>query len=81
MLLVKYRFYRKDSARGTTQASVTLGPKIPTGATHLTDGIGNRLPTSLQPGSGSTDLFLQANWTYTGLFNLCGWSPMKISTR
>jgi hypothetical protein len=24
----------------------------------------------LQPGSGSTDLFLAANWTYTGLFNL-----------
>jgi hypothetical protein len=70
ILLVKYRFYRKDSARGTTQASVTIGPKIPTGATHLTDGSGGRLPTSLQPGSGSTDLFLQANWTYTGLFNL-----------
>ena len=28
------------------------------------------LPASLQPGSGSTDLFLAANWTYTGLFNL-----------
>lgn len=70
MLLVKYRFYRKDSARGTTQASVTVGPKIPTGATHLTDGNGGRLPTTLQPGSGSTDLFLQANWTYTGLFNV-----------
>jgi hypothetical protein len=24
----------------------------------------------MQPGSGSTDLFLAANWTYTGLFNL-----------
>ncbi|MGA7626193.1 MAG: hypothetical protein WB630_06340 [Candidatus Acidiferrales bacterium] len=70
MLLVKYRFYRKDSARGTTQASLTVGPKIPTGATHLTDEGGGRLPTTLQPGSGSTDLFLQANWTYTGLFNL-----------
>ncbi|MGA8222153.1 MAG: hypothetical protein WB780_10915 [Candidatus Acidiferrales bacterium] len=70
MLLLKYRFYRKDSARGTTQASVTVGPKIPTGGTHLTGGSGGRLPTSLQPGSGSTDLFVQANWTYTGLFNL-----------
>ena len=70
MLLVKYRFYRKDSARGTTQASVTVGPEIPTGATHLTDGNGGRLPTTLQPGSGSADLVLQANWTYTGLFNL-----------
>jgi hypothetical protein len=30
MLLVKYRFYRRDSERGTTQASLTIGPKVPT---------------------------------------------------
>ncbi len=70
MLLVKYRFYRRDSPRGTTQASVTFGPKIPTGRTDLADGNGIRLPSSLQPGSGSTDLFLAATWTYTGLFNI-----------
>ncbi|MGH9726316.1 MAG: hypothetical protein ACRD41_14725, partial [Candidatus Acidiferrales bacterium] len=70
MVLVKYRFYRRDSERGTTQASVTFGPKIPTGRTNLTDIRGGLLPASLQPGSGSTDLFLGANWTYTGLFNL-----------
>ena len=69
-VLVKYRFYRRDSPRGTTQASVTFGPKIPTGRTNLTDTNGVRLPASLQRGSGSTDLFLAANWTYTGLFNL-----------
>ncbi|MGB6820718.1 MAG: transporter, partial [Candidatus Acidiferrales bacterium] len=55
MVLVKYRFYRRDSKRGTTQSSVTFGPKIPTGRTDLTDGNGSRLPASLQPGSGSTD--------------------------
>lgn len=70
MALVKYRFYRRDSQRGTTQASVTFGPKLPTGRTNLGDGNGNLLPASLQPGSGSTDFFLAANWTYTGLFNL-----------
>jgi hypothetical protein len=70
LLLVKYRFYRRDSPRGTTQASVTLGPKIPTGQINLTDINGKRLPAGLQPGSGSTDLFLAANWTYTGLFNI-----------
>lgn len=70
LVLAKYRFYRRDSSRGTTQASVTLGPKFPTGRTDLTDGNGIRLPIGLQPGSGSTDLFLGANWTYTGLFNL-----------
>lgn len=70
MVLVKYRFYRRDSPRGTTQASVTFGPKIPTGKTDLTDGSSRLLPASLQPGSGSTDFFLAANWTYTGLLNL-----------
>ena len=70
MLLVKYRFYRRDSQRGTTQASVTIGPKIPTGKTNLTNSNESLLPATLQPGSGSTDAFLAANWTYTGLFNI-----------
>ncbi|MGA8222189.1 MAG: hypothetical protein WB780_11095 [Candidatus Acidiferrales bacterium] len=70
MVLVKYRFYRRDSQRGTSQASVTFGPKIPTGRTDLTDGNGSLLPATLQPGSGSIDFFIAANWTYTGLFNL-----------
>jgi hypothetical protein len=69
LVLVKYRFYRRDSERGTTQASVTFGPKIPTGRTDLTDKNGKRLPAGLQPGAGSTDVFLSANWTYTGVFN------------
>lgn len=70
MLLVKYRFYRHDSPRGTTQASVTAGPKLPTGLTSLTTPNGSLLPAGLQPGSGSTDFFLAANWTYTGLFKV-----------
>jgi len=70
MLLVKYRFYRRDSKRGTTQTSVTFGPKLPTGRTDMADRKGNHLPASLQPGSGSTDFFVAANWTYTGLFNV-----------
>jgi hypothetical protein len=68
--LVKYRFYRRDSERGTTQASVTAGPKLPTGRTDLKATNGFLLPATLQLGSGSTDFFLGANWTYTGLFNL-----------
>jgi hypothetical protein len=70
LVLVKYRFYRRDSQRGTTQASVTVGPKAPTGKTNLKSSNGSLLPASLQPGSGSTDLFVAANWTYTGLFNI-----------
>ncbi len=70
MALVKYRFYRRDSERGTTQASLTFGPKLPTGKTNLAGGTRGLLPATLQPGSGSTDFFLAANWTYTGLFHL-----------
>jgi len=70
MALVKYRFYRRDSERGTTQASVSFGPKLPTGRTDLNGTNGALLPAGLQPGSGSTDAFIGANWTYTGLFNL-----------
>jgi len=70
MLLVKYRFLRRDSPRGTTQASVTVGPKLPTGRSELLAANGRRLPAGLQTGSGSTDFFLAANWTYTGLFSI-----------
>jgi hypothetical protein len=70
MALVKYRFYRRDSQRGTSQASFTGGLKVPTGRTDLRSSNGTVLPASLQPGSGSTDFFLAGNWTYTGLFNL-----------
>jgi hypothetical protein len=69
-VLMKYRFYRRDSERGTTQAALTLGPKISTGRTNLVDTSGKRLPAGLQAGSGSTDLFLAVNWTYTGLFHI-----------
>jgi len=70
MLLLKYRFYRCDSARGSTQASFTVGPKLPTGDTGLRSANGNLALATLQPGSGSTDLFAAGNWTYTGLFNI-----------
>jgi hypothetical protein len=69
LALLKYRFYRRDSERGTTQASLTIGPKLPTGRTDFADAAGAILPAGLQAGSGSTDLFLAANWTYTGLLN------------
>lgn len=69
-LLVKYRFFRRDSKRGTAQMSFTAGPKLPTGKTDLRDSSGTLLPVPLQPGAGSTDVFLELNGTYTGLFNL-----------
>lgn len=70
MVLLKYRFLRKDSSRGTNQASFTIGPKFSTGKTSLADDSGNLLPAAMQPGSGSTDFFWSLNWTYTGLFQI-----------
>lgn len=70
ILALKYRFLRLDSERGTTQASISFGPKLPTGRTDLRDGTGALLPAGLQPGSGSTDLFLNFSGTYTGLFHI-----------
>jgi hypothetical protein len=70
IVLMKYRFFRRDSERGTTQASITVGPKFATGSTAFTDSGGMKLPASLQAGSGSTDFFLGLNWTYTGLFHV-----------
>ena len=68
MLLVKYRFLRRDSERGTTQLSITAGPKLPTGRTNLRSS-GRLLAVPLQTGTGSTDFFLEMDGTYTGLFN------------
>jgi hypothetical protein len=70
LILVKYRFLRRDSPRGTTQVSLMIGPKLPTGRTDLRDGSGARLPVSLQPGTGSVDLFANFCGTYTGLLNV-----------
>lgn len=58
-----YRFFRRDVERGTTQASLLGGLKLPSGATdiedsnlpRLTGGTDTRLPPSLQLGSGSVD--------------------------
>ncbi len=69
LVAVKYRFFRRDSERGTTQVSVTFGPKLPTGQSNLHDSAGARLPPGLQPGSGSTDFLFGLNGTYTGLFH------------
>jgi hypothetical protein len=69
-LLLKYRFYRADSERGTTQAAVSVGPKLPTGRTSLKDHSGMLLPVHLQAGTGSTDLMANVSWTYTGLFDV-----------
>src|SRR5215471_7596233 len=67
---LKYRFWRSDSDRGTTQASFSMGAKLPTGRTNLFDAGGDLLPVHLQLGTGSTDAVANFSWTYTGLFNV-----------
>src|SRR5207302_9943814 len=62
LVLAKYRFYRRDSLRGTTQPSVTLGPKLPTGRTTLDGANGDLRPGSLRPGPGDTDFFRAGYW-------------------
>jgi hypothetical protein len=69
LITLKHRFLRLDSERGTTQMSVTIGPKLQTGsAARRTQG-GALLSPRMQPGTGTTDLFVKTNVTYTGLFN------------
>jgi hypothetical protein len=70
VLSLKYRFLRLDSERGTTQASFTIGPKLPTGSSSRKDASGAMLPVALQPGTGSLDWFFKLNSTYTGVFNI-----------
>jgi len=70
LVLLKYRFLRRDSPRGTTQAAVTAGPTLPTGRTGLRDVAGTFLPVHAQPGSGAAGLFLNLSGTYTGLFRV-----------
>lgn len=70
MLALKYRFLRRDSARGTTQASLEFASKLPTGSTDNVDSSGNRLSHYLQPGSGSLDWRIKLMATYTGLLGL-----------
>lgn len=67
---LKYRFLRLDSPRGTTQASFSAGPKLPTGKTDASGLGGTVLAPELQPGTDSTDWFFNLSATYTGLFNL-----------
>jgi hypothetical protein len=69
-MLLKHRFLRRDSERGTSQVSFVAGPKLPTGRTGSRDPSGALLPIGLQAGSGSTDLLLGLRGTYTGLFHV-----------
>ena len=79
LLLVKYRFYRRDSPRGTTQASVTLGPKLPTGRTNLTEATELACP-GIAAGLRLDGIFLPRTGP-TPASSICGgWWPTKIST-
>ncbi len=81
VVLVKYRFYRRDSERGTTQASVTFGPKLPTGRTGLTGAIGRRLPAPVCNQVLALQICFSLRIGRTRGFSMSGaWWPMRTST-
>lgn len=57
---VKHRFYRWVGPWADRQAAVEVGLKLPTGATDrpVDPGVGAALRSRLQPGTGSTDGFI-----------------------
>ncbi len=72
---VKHRFYRRVGRWADRQAAVEVGLKLPTGATdHPVDPVlGAALRSRLQPGSGSTDGFVdlayqqgRRRWVFAG---------------
>ncbi len=80
LVLAKYRFYRRDSPRGTTQASVTLGPKLPTGSTGLT-GVtaGFGFLRDCSPAPDRQTCFLPPTGPTPDSSTCGGWWRMKIS--
>ena len=63
-LMGKWRFYRKDAPRTSTNFSLVGGVETPTGRTGVASN-GQPLPAGLQPGSGSWDPFLAVAGTYS----------------
>lgn len=65
-LLGRYTAYQYDAPGRTLRTAPFLGVKAPTGEDDARDGLG-RLPTALQPGSGSWDALGGAVLTYQTL--------------
>jgi len=77
----KYRFYREDVPRGSTQFAVLGGLELPTGdTTKRKDGI--RLPRPLQLGSGGVDpsVGIAASWI-SAFHSLDGGVQFKYNAR
>lgn len=55
-LIARYTIYKKNAVGKTTRIAPFIGLKVPTGDSVKTDDLG-LLPTSLQPGTGSWDVF------------------------
>ncbi len=58
LALGKWRFFRRDRPRRTSQIAFIGGVEFPTGRTDEVDSQGDRLPPGLQLGSGSSDFLL-----------------------
>ena len=62
-VLAKYRLMKQTWPRGAFTVAVIGGAELPTGRTDFREN-GTRLPTSLQPGSGSVNPFASLAATY-----------------
>jgi hypothetical protein len=64
----KYRFFRQLGRWGDRQAAVEVGVKLPTGESRAPVGLGTplgwplALRRTLQPGTGSTDVFMELSY-------------------
>ncbi len=80
-ILGKYRFYREDFPRGSTQMALLGGLELPTGATNIRkDGV--KLPPTLQLGSGGVNpsFGLAAGWI-SAFHALEGGTQFKYNSR
>ena len=79
-LLGRYRVYRRDWPGRTIRVAPFFGLELPTGEDNERDGLG-RLPSSVQPGSGSWDPFGGVVVTYQTLdFQIDAQASYKVNT-
>jgi len=62
-VLGRYQFFSSDS--GMSLAGMRLGLKLPTGSIHKANDDGDEAERSLQPGTGTTDVFIGAYYNRT----------------
>jgi hypothetical protein len=77
-LLGRYNFFKRHQLDSTALISGLFGVKFATGATDKKNNDGELMDAHIQPGTGSTDLFLGLNLSYAlGRFTLAA-NPLYV---